>query len=124
MATLRFLTDEGQALGHWELGNEPVAVGRDVESDIVVDDASLSRRHFVVSRDGQGYVIKDLHSANGTWVDGKRVVVERLGQQVCIVAGRCVFMFTHTPNPGSGPATLLPESQESALAMEKVSATA
>jgi hypothetical protein len=47
-------------------------VGRAPECDIVVDDNRVSRRHLVVESSGPSWVIRDV-SANGSWVDGRRV---------------------------------------------------
>jgi pSer/pThr/pTyr-binding forkhead associated (FHA) protein len=107
MATLSLIDDEGAAQGSWTVGEGAVAVGRE-DADVLIGDESLSRRHFVIVRDAEGYLIQDLQSANGTWVDGKRVVATRLRATECIVAGRCVFMFMQTPgvsvvDPGAQP---------------------
>lgn len=39
-------------------------------SDLCLDDPTVSRRHFRLSRDGNRLVVEDLHSLNGTLVDG------------------------------------------------------
>ena len=78
----------------WELGNKPISVGRDKSADVVVQDASLSRRHFVVEPDGENYLLRDLDSQNGTWVDGRRAQSTRLHHHDCILAGRTIFMFS------------------------------
>jgi pSer/pThr/pTyr-binding forkhead associated (FHA) protein len=93
MASLCLLNDEGAMAGHWELGEHPVAVGRDESADVVIDDESLSRRHFVIVREGEHYLLKDLNSQNGTWVDGQRARATTLHHHDCIVAGRTLFLF-------------------------------
>ncbi|HWW00665.1 MAG TPA: FHA domain-containing protein [Candidatus Acidoferrum sp.] len=80
--------------GHWELEEHPVAVGRDESADVVIDDESLSRRHFVIVREGEHYLLKDLNSQNGTWVDGQRAGATTLRHHDCIVAGRTLFLFS------------------------------
>ncbi len=42
------------------------------------EDQAVSRRHAVITDDGDGYIVKDLDSANGTWLNGVRVTSARL----------------------------------------------
>ncbi len=49
-------------------------IGRDPSSDIVINDAEISRKHARVSQQGTGYVLEDLGSTNGTFVDGQRLM--------------------------------------------------
>ena len=97
MADLYLLDDDGAAVEGWELGDLPVAVGRDETADVIVPDDTLSRRHFLIWREGESFLIKDLSSQNGTWVDGERAEGTKLSHDVCIVAGRTVFMFCEHP---------------------------
>lgn len=50
-----------------------VIVGRRDDSDIVLDDVSVSRRHAMAVPEGDGVVIEDLGSLNGTYVGGERI---------------------------------------------------
>lgn len=104
MASLCLLGEDGSMTDRWELGERPLAVGRGESADIVIEDAALSRRHFLISRDGKGYILKDLNSQNGTWVDGKRAEIIPLRHHDCIVAGRTLFLFAEARQPRTGPA--------------------
>ncbi|MCX6923378.1 MAG: FHA domain-containing protein [Verrucomicrobia bacterium] len=107
MADLRLLDENGVTVKRWELGDQPVAVGRDETADVTVPDNTLSRRHFLIWREGERFLIKDLNSQNGTWVDGQRAQGVELSHNFCIVAGRTVFMFTeHNPPSGAEPKPL------------------
>ena len=75
------------------IGEEPLVVGRGTGVDLRVPDDALSRRHFLVLREGQGYVVEDLNSSNGTWVGGRRVLAARLRNNDCILAGHTRFVF-------------------------------
>ena len=96
MASLCLLNEDGATTQRWELGERPLAVGRDNSSDIIVEDQTLSRRHFVIIRKAGEYLLNDLESQNGTFVDGHRVSVEpaKLRHDVCIAAGRTLFVFS------------------------------
>ena len=48
-----------------------VDVGRSPECDLVVDDPTVSRRHVRLSYTGQGYLVQDLGSGNGTLLNGQ-----------------------------------------------------
>jgi diguanylate cyclase (GGDEF)-like protein len=60
-----------------ETGKELV-IGRREDADVQVRDDGVSRRHASVKVVGEGAEIKDLGSANGTFVDGERVTESRL----------------------------------------------
>ena len=94
MATLCLLGDDGVTAQRWEIGEHPLAVGRDESADVKIADESLSRRHFMILREGEIYLLKDLNSQNGTSVDGKPVQATKLRHHDCIVAGRTVFLFS------------------------------
>jgi pSer/pThr/pTyr-binding forkhead associated (FHA) protein len=94
MAKLCLLSDDGTATQRWEIGEQPVAVGRGEGADIVIQDQALSRLHFQITRQGDHYLIKDLQSQNGTFVDGQATQTTTLHESECILAGRSVFVFT------------------------------
>lgn len=56
----------------WPLAGVTV-IGRGVECDLKIDDATLSRRHAELSVRGEGLQVRDLASANGVFVNEERV---------------------------------------------------
>ncbi len=70
----------GMGKGAAEIKLPPKAtVGRVAECDVVLDDDSVSRRHAELYRDERGfYRIRDLDSANGTFLDGRPVAKDEL----------------------------------------------
>ncbi|NUP12067.1 MAG: sigma 54-interacting transcriptional regulator [Polyangiaceae bacterium] len=52
---------------------EPILLGRDPSCQLVIDDPEVSSIHCEVRADGQGVVVKDLGSRNGTFVGSVRV---------------------------------------------------
>ena len=102
MASLCLLDDVGAIAQRWELAGRPLAVGRDASADVKINDESLSRRHFVILREGENYVLKDLESEHGTWVGGKRArAAAKLRHNECIAAGRTLFLFREQSFPAT-----------------------
>jgi pSer/pThr/pTyr-binding forkhead associated (FHA) protein len=50
-----------------------VQAGRHPESDIFLDDVTVSRRHAELVRSGPGWIVKDVGSLNGTYVNRQRI---------------------------------------------------
>src|SRR5437870_1199223 len=75
------------------LSSKEVPVGRDPANLLAISDPSLSRHHCVLSREDDGYKIRDLESRNGTFVNGVAVkeIQLRHGDQISV--GDSVFVF-------------------------------
>ena len=50
-----------------------LVIGRGSDCDLVLDEAEMSRRHAVIENSGDGIYLRDLGSANGTFVNGVQV---------------------------------------------------
>ncbi len=84
------------------LDTDVVTVGRHPDSDIFLDDISVSRRHATFTRTANGYVISDLGSLNGSYVNRDRIdsdVVLSGGDEVQIGKYRLIF-FSGVPRSG------------------------
>ena len=78
-------------------------VGRVEGNEVVIDDDSVSRRHAEVRKSGPGYAVRDLNSANGTYVNGERVTEAPLRPGDVVKFG--VVEFTYSgPSMGKGAA--------------------
>ena len=51
----------------------PITVGRDDDCDAVIPDPSVSSRHARLEFDGASWLLTDLGSTNGTWLNGARL---------------------------------------------------
>jgi pSer/pThr/pTyr-binding forkhead associated (FHA) protein len=78
-----------------DIGDEVVTVGRSPESDIFLDDVTVSRMHAEIARGDTGYRISDAGSLNGTYVNRVRVdaVDLRNGDEIQIGKYRFKFVF-------------------------------
>ncbi len=57
------------------ISKSEIIIGRDATCDIVINDAEISRRHAKMTMEATGgYVLEDLGSTNGTFVDGQRLM--------------------------------------------------
>jgi pSer/pThr/pTyr-binding forkhead associated (FHA) protein len=84
------------------LDKDLVSAGRHPESDIFLDDVSVSRRHAEFRRAGDGYQVVDVGSLNGTYVNREAIESTTLanGDEIQIGKFRLVFL-----SGGSGGAT-------------------
>ena len=79
----RFLLDESV-----------VRVGRHPDSDIFLDDVTVSRRHAELARGGPSWIVRDVGSLNGTYVNRQRIEDEAsLGNGDEVQIGRFKLVF-------------------------------
>ncbi len=76
------------------LETDDFKIGRLPENDLVLDDSNVSRVHALIFRDPDGkYWIKDLHSTNGTYINGARISKKRLLDRDAIAIGNTLISF-------------------------------
>jgi pSer/pThr/pTyr-binding forkhead associated (FHA) protein len=63
----------GRAGEHFLLEQESTTVGRSPDCDIFLDDVTVSRRHALVKRSNDQFLIEDQGSLNGTFVNRRRI---------------------------------------------------
>lgn len=75
------------------LDAERTVAGRSTEADIFLDDVTVSRKHAEFVRDGHSFVVRDIGSLNGTYVNRTRIdqAVLRPGDEVQIGKYRMTF---------------------------------
>ncbi|MET0526662.1 MAG: FHA domain-containing protein [Nocardioides sp.] len=80
------------------LDQDVISAGRHPESEIFLDDVTVSRRHAEFHRDGDSFTVSDVGSLNGTYVNRDRIDRVRLtdGDEVQIGKFRLVFFSGHT----------------------------
>jgi pSer/pThr/pTyr-binding forkhead associated (FHA) protein len=77
------------------LESEVTSVGRHRSADILLDDVTVSRRHVEVDRTGDRYVVRDIGSLNGTYLNGDRIESAELhdGDELQIGRFKLVFFY-------------------------------
>lgn len=71
----------GRTLSRHRFGKTPIKIGRGIDNDVVIDNLGISRHHAEVFRKRGFYVLRDLSSDNGTFVNGRRVTIHALNNQ-------------------------------------------
>lgn len=81
----------------YTLAQETTTAGRNPDAEIFLDDVTVSRRHAQVVRVDGGYMVRDLGSLNGTYVNRSRISETRLvsGDEVQIGKFRLLFLAAH-----------------------------
>lgn len=82
-----------------ELENGETVIGRGEGAGLVLDNPTVSRQHSAINATSQGFVLVDLESANGTWVNGKRIERYLLRDGDEIRMGRVKILFADPPDP-------------------------
>jgi pSer/pThr/pTyr-binding forkhead associated (FHA) protein len=90
----RVVAIDGPLSGQTLYLDEPViSIGRLVSNDICLEDLYVSRHHCIIRADGVEYMIEDLNSANGTYVNDERVKATLLKEGSLIEIGGSQFLF-------------------------------
>lgn len=100
----------GQRVGSQFPVGSRIVVGRDIGCDLQLFDEGLSRRHFMIESDNQGFRVEDLGSSNGTYVNGRRIQQARLAHGDLITSGSTQLQFWVAREPTSISSVRAPTS--------------
>jgi hypothetical protein len=110
-AQFQFVMRSGPNPGKlYRLDASEIIVGRDATNTVAINDAEVSRKHARLSLHGSAYVIQDLGSTNGTFVNGQRITgsqVLNIGDTVSF-GENIVLMYEAALDPN---ATIISSSQ-------------
>lgn len=71
---LAYLQEDGLR-GYIDLTAKPIVIGRSPDADVTLNDDKVSRLHCGIRKVEQSFIIKDLGSRNGTYVNGAPITV-------------------------------------------------
>ncbi|MFS8911191.1 diguanylate cyclase [Synechococcus sp. H60.3] len=74
---------------------ETVVVGRSPQADVQLSDYTISRQHCQLGKEGESYLLTDLGSLNGTYVNGERVTCRVLADRDRIQVGNSLLQFAY-----------------------------
>ncbi len=86
-----------KAGARFPLESAVTTAGRHPESGIFLDDITVSRRHAEVLRRGEGYVVRDVGSLNGTYLNRERVEEAPLNNGDELQIGKFKLVFFQGP---------------------------
>jgi pSer/pThr/pTyr-binding forkhead associated (FHA) protein len=81
----------------YPIHRSPTTLGRSPDNDIIVDDRRVSRHHAQLAAAGESLLLRDLQSANGTWVNGRRVSEQALQSGDLVSLGGVELVFRRGP---------------------------
>jgi ribosomal protein L40E len=82
------------------LQGEVITIGRSPQSDLFLDDVTVSRRHARVVMDLEGFTIEDEGSLNGTYVNRRRIESHRLFDGDEVQVGKFKLTFLEQKSEG------------------------
>lgn len=83
----------GRAGESFETTGPRTLIGRSPECDVFLDDVTVSRRHAEIVHEGSSYVIRDLGSLNGTFVNRHRIETSALADDDEVQIGKYRMTF-------------------------------
>ena len=101
-------SSEGSAV--FESTQRSVTIGRSPDCDVVISDDRVSRRHLILSWDGNTWQIED-SSSGGTWSNGQRFQAATVDQPMVVNLGHADGVaVTLLPEPEAPPPQGTPEA--------------
>jgi pSer/pThr/pTyr-binding forkhead associated (FHA) protein len=93
---LVLVTSEGDT--SFPLTRDAYTIGRHRNNDIVISDPKVSSFHARIDRSAEGFVLVDLKSRNGSYINGKRMETGLLttGDEVRMGTARLVYKVDYT----------------------------
>jgi two-component system cell cycle response regulator len=93
-ACLVHIYPTGQAMGsRHPLNGAPVVLGRGEDCEVQIDEHSVSRRHARVELGNDAFIVADLQSTNGTFVNDSPIIRAKLTDGDYLRVGNCIYRF-------------------------------
>ncbi|MHC5053762.1 MAG: FHA domain-containing protein [Planctomycetota bacterium] len=90
------VTFSGELVGEYPLDKPASIVGRDATCEIQIDNLGVSRAHCQFVKRGNTYILQDMNSANGTYVNGRKVGEHYLNDGDEVLVGKFLLKFDAT----------------------------
>jgi hypothetical protein len=90
------LTFNKQVIREYSFDKDGITIGRNEDNTIIIDNLAVSGFHARIDRTGSDYILTDLQSTNGTFVNDQKVASHKLVHGDNIVIGKHVVLFVVT----------------------------
>jgi pSer/pThr/pTyr-binding forkhead associated (FHA) protein len=90
------LTFNKKVIREYSLDKGGITIGRNEENSVVIDNLAVSGFHARIDKAGSEYILTDLQSTNGTFVNDQKVTSHKLGDGDNILVGKHVILFVDT----------------------------
>ena len=87
------LTFNKQVIKEYPFLKDSITIGRNDDNGIVIDNLAVSSYHAKIDKVGSAYIVTDLQSTNGTFVNDQKVVSHKLSHGDNIIVGKHVILF-------------------------------
>jgi FHA domain-containing protein len=99
----------GAVLKEIALTRPQITIGRAPDNDLVLNSSEISGHHARIIQDGQSWVIEDLQSTNGTFLEGWKMVQHKFKHGDTTLIGKYVLLYQDQAMPDAGPLASDPE---------------
>lgn len=87
------LTFNKQVIKEYPFLKDSITIGRNPDNTIVIDNLAVSGYHARIDKAGLDFILTDLQSTNGTFVNRKRIVSHKLSHGDNIIIGKHIILF-------------------------------
>ncbi|UCB47620.1 MAG: FHA domain-containing protein [Deltaproteobacteria bacterium] len=87
------LTFNKQVIKEYPFLKDSITIGRNDDNGIIIDNLAVSSHHAKIDRVGSEYIVTDLQSTNGTFVNDEKVFSHKLSHGDNIIIGKHVILF-------------------------------
>jgi pSer/pThr/pTyr-binding forkhead associated (FHA) protein len=91
--TKLILTFNKRVVKEYAFGKDGISIGRDRDNAVVINNLAVSGFHARIDKAGSDYVLTDLQSTNGTFVNDQKVASYKLVHGDNIIIGKHVILF-------------------------------
>jgi pSer/pThr/pTyr-binding forkhead associated (FHA) protein len=85
-----------QVIKEYPFLEDNVTVGRNEDNTIAIENLAVSGYHARIDKTGSDFILTDLQSTNGTFVNDKKVVTHKLSHGDNVIIGKHVILFVGT----------------------------
>ncbi len=87
------LVFNNKVIKEYPFEKDSMTIGRDKENDIAIDNMAVSGFHARIDKTGESYILTDLQSTNGTFVNKNKIASHKLKHKDQIAIGKHILYF-------------------------------